>query len=44
MSFTYKGLKASITKYTVTEEEVDRQIQRLLQQAPRITAVKDRPT
>ena len=44
MSFTYKGLKASITKYTVTEEEVDRQIQRLLQQAPRITPVKDRPT
>ena len=44
MSFTYKGLKANITKYTVTEEEVDRQIQRLLQQAPRITAVKDRPT
>ena len=44
MSFTYKGLKANITKYTVTEEEVDRQIQRLLQQAPRITSVKDRPT
>ena len=44
MSFTYKGLEAQLKRHTVTEEEVDRQIQRLLQQSPRITTVKDRPT
>lgn len=44
MSFTYKGLEAQLKHHTVTEEEVDRQIQRLLQQSPRITTVKDRPT
>ena len=44
MSFTYKGLKAQITKYTVSEEEVERQLQRLLQQSPRIAQVTDRPT
>ena len=43
MDFTYRGLKAELTKYTVTEEEIDRQIQRLLQQSPRIIPVKDRP-
>lgn len=43
MSFTYKGLKATTTKYTVTEEEVTRQLQRLQQQNPRITEVTDRP-
>ena len=30
MSFTYKGLKAKLSKYTVTDEEVERQLQRLL--------------
>ncbi len=44
MSFTYKGLKAQLTKYTVTEEEVERQLQRLLQQNPRIAEITDRPT
>ncbi len=44
MSFTYKGLKAQITKYTVTPEEVERQLQRLLQQNPRIAEINDRPT
>ena len=42
MSFTYRGLQGRLEKHTVTEEEVDRQLQRL-QQTPRITAVKDRP-
>lgn len=44
MEFTYKGLKAELSKHIVTEEEVDRQIQRLRQQNPRIAVVKDRPT
>ena len=42
MSFTYKGLKAQLTKHTVTDAEVDRQIQRLQQQNPRIAVIKDR--
>lgn len=44
MSFTYKGLKIQTTRYTVTKEEVERQMQRLLQQSPRIAVVTDRPT
>ena len=44
MEFTYKGLKAEMTKHIITDEEVDRQIQRLQQQNPRIAVVKDRPT
>ena len=44
MSFTYKGLKGQLSHHTVTDEEVDRQIQRLLQQNPRIASVEDRPT
>lgn len=44
MNFTYKGLTAQLTKHTVTEAEVDAQIQRLRQSNPRIAPVKDRPT
>ena len=44
MSFTYKGLKATLSKYAVTDEEVERQLVRLLQQNPRIAEVTDRPT
>lgn len=44
MSFTYKGLQAQTTKYTVSDGEVDHQLQRLLQQNPRIASVNDRPT
>ena len=44
MSFTYKGLKAEYKKHIVTDEEVDRNIQRLQQQTPRIAEVTDRPT
>ena len=44
MSFTYRGLKAKLDRHIVTDEEVDRQIQRLHQQTPRIEVVKDRPT
>ena len=44
MSFTYKGLSAELTRHIITDEEVDRQIQRLLQQSPRIAVIKDRAT
>ena len=44
MSFTYKGLKAKLEKHIVTDEEVDRNLQRLLQQNPRIAEINDRPT
>ncbi len=44
MSFTYRGLKATLSKHIVTGEEIDRQIQRLQQQNPRIARVDDRPT
>jgi trigger factor len=44
MEFTYRGLKAEMTRHFITDEEVDRQIQRLQQQNPRIAVIKDRPT
>ena len=44
MSFTYKGLKGKLEHHVVTEEEVNRQIQRIRDQKPRIQEVKDRPT
>ena len=43
MSFTYKGLSATLTRHIITDEEVDRNIQRLQQQNPRIAVVEDRP-
>ena len=44
MQFTYKGLNAQMSRHIITDEEIDRQIQRLQQQNPRIAVVKDRPT
>ena len=44
MSFTYKGLKAKLERHIITDEEVDRNIQRLLQQNPRVAEITDRPT
>ncbi len=44
MEFQYKGLKARFDRHIITDEEVDRQMQRLLQQNPRIALVEDRPT
>ena len=44
MSFVYKGLKAQLDRHIVTGEEIDRQLQRLQQQSPRIAVVKDRAT
>ena len=44
MAFTYKGFSAKLERHTVTEEEVNRQLQRLVQENPRIAEVTDRPT
>ena len=44
MSFTYKGLSAQLSKHTVTEDEVNRQLHRLQQQNPRVAEVTDRAT
>ena len=44
MEFTYKGLNAELSKHIVTDEEVDKQIERVRSQNPRIAVVKDRPT
>ncbi len=44
MEFTYKGLRASLDRHIVTEEEVNHQLHRLQQQTPRIAEITDRPT
>ena len=44
MSFVYRGLKAENVRHIVTDEEIDRQIQRLQQQNPRIAVIDNRPT
>ena len=44
MSFTYRGLKAENIRHFVTEAEIDRQIEHLQQQNPRIAVITDRPT
>lgn len=42
MSFTYKGLEAQYTRHLVTDEELDRQLERLRQQTPKVIPVTDR--
>ena len=44
MSFVYRGLKATLTRHIVTDAEIDRQLERLQQQYPRVAVIKDRPT
>ena len=44
MSFVYRGLSAQLDRHIVTDEEVERNLQRLLQQTPRIAVIKDRAT
>ena len=44
MSFTYRGLKATLERHIITDAEIDRNLQRLQQQNPRIAEVNDRPT
>ena len=44
MSFTYRGLKAKIDRYLITDKDVDQHLERLQQQNPRIAIITDRPT
>ena len=44
MAFTYRGLKATLERHIVTAEEVDRQLERVRQQSPRIQVIDNRPT
>ena len=44
MEFTYLGLQAKLERHTVTEGEVNHQLERLRQQTPRIAVITDRPT
>ena len=44
MGFIYKGLQAAYSRHIVTEEEVNRNLERLRQQNPRIAEITDRPT
>ena len=43
MSFTYRGLKADLKRYLVTEEDVQKQIEGILEENPKIEHVTDRP-
>ena len=43
MSFIYKGLEATYKRHLVTEEEIDRHLERLQQQTPNIKVITDRP-
>ena len=42
MSFTYKGLEAQYTRHLISDEELDRQLERLRQQTPKVTPITDR--
>ena len=44
MSFQYLGLTGQLERHTVTDGEIDRQLQRLQQQSPRVAVITDRPT
>lgn len=43
MRFTYKGLEATYTRHRITDEELERQLERLRQQTPKVTPVVGRP-
>ena len=42
MAFTYKGLTAKLEKHIVTDEEVAKQLQVMVQQTPKITEITHR--
>ena len=44
MAFIYRGLKAELSRHIVTDEEIDRQLERIRQQSPRIKVIDNRPT
>ena len=43
MAFTYKGLQAKLEKHLITDEEVAKHLQQMVQQSPKITEITDRP-
>ncbi len=43
MSFVYRGLEAELDRHVVTDLEVQRQIERIIQQNPKVQPVTDRP-
>ncbi len=43
MEFTYRGLKAKLEKHTITATEIERQLERLRQQTPRVAVITNRP-
>ena len=43
MEFVYKGLRADYQRHLVTDEEVDRNLERLRQQSPQVREIDDRP-
>ena len=43
MSFVYRGLQAKLERHIVTDAEVQRQLDQILQQNPRIVSITDRP-
>ena len=42
MSFTYRGLRAELQRHIVTDEEVQKQLDQIVQQNPKIEVVTDR--
>ena len=42
MEFVYKGLSADYTRHLVTDEELERQLERLRQQTPQVREITDR--
>ena len=44
MAFTYRGLTAQYQRHLITDTEVERQLQRLVQQTPRIEVIESRPS
>ena len=43
MSFVYRGLEAELDRHDVSDLEVQRNIEKLIQQNPKVTPVTDRP-
>ena len=44
MSFTYKGLSATLTHHHITKEEIDGMLEQQRQRSPKIELVENRPT
>ena len=44
MSFTYRGLKATLERHVITDAEIDQQLEQIRQQNLLTVHVDDRPT